>query len=113
MIRRPPRSTLFPYTTLFRSNCALVEQTFLPTLAVQPMVGRNFTPDEDLPNAPRVALLSYSLWKTRFARDPGILGKPLSLAGTATRLVAVLPSVLRMPTLTAAGILLPLARDED
>src|SRR2546426_8263862 len=23
MIRRPPRSTLFPYTTLFRSNCAL------------------------------------------------------------------------------------------
>src|SRR5688572_31582324 len=23
MIRRPPRSTLFPYTTLFRSQCAL------------------------------------------------------------------------------------------
>src|SRR2546426_2596079 len=26
MIRRPPRSTLFPYTTLFRSRTALVEQ---------------------------------------------------------------------------------------
>src|SRR3712207_8092885 len=25
MIRRPPRSTLFPYTTLFRSNAALAE----------------------------------------------------------------------------------------
>src|SRR5687767_15622517 len=24
MIRRPPRSTLFPYTTLFRSRCKLV-----------------------------------------------------------------------------------------
>src|SRR2546430_12536924 len=24
MIRRPPRSTLFPYTTLFRSRCSLV-----------------------------------------------------------------------------------------
>src|SRR2546427_11010410 len=25
MIRRPPRSTLFPYTTLFRSSCAAIE----------------------------------------------------------------------------------------
>src|SRR2546430_7532923 len=29
MIRRPPRSTLFPYTTLFRSHLALVDQTAL------------------------------------------------------------------------------------
>src|SRR5688572_31067884 len=28
MIRRPPRSTLFPYTTLFRSNERAIEQTF-------------------------------------------------------------------------------------
>src|SRR5258708_30875225 len=26
MIRRPPRSTLFPYTTLFRSNCSSVNK---------------------------------------------------------------------------------------
>src|SRR3712207_6892925 len=25
MIRRPPRSTLFPYTTLFRSSCELAK----------------------------------------------------------------------------------------
>src|SRR3712207_7488421 len=29
MIRRPPRSTLFPYTTLFRSNHAMAELTTL------------------------------------------------------------------------------------
>src|SRR5258708_23293785 len=28
MIRRPPRSTLFPYTTLFRSHTVLVEEIF-------------------------------------------------------------------------------------
>ena len=96
-----------------RLNCALVEQTFLPTLGVQPMVGRNFTPDEDRPNAPRVALLSYSLWKTRFAGDPGILGKTISLDGNTTRIVGVLPSIFEMPTLAAADILIPLALDED
>src|SRR3712207_7931904 len=31
MIRRPPRSTLFPYTTLFRSQDELVEEVGLPT----------------------------------------------------------------------------------
>src|SRR3712207_7632505 len=33
MIRRPPRSTLFPYTTLFRSKAVLVEKAFTATLA--------------------------------------------------------------------------------
>src|SRR2546427_10693043 len=31
MIRRPPRSTLFPYTTLFRSNVNMVSGTQWPT----------------------------------------------------------------------------------
>src|SRR2546427_1490612 len=39
MIRRPPRSTLFPYTTLFRS-CALMDQLVERVLAV----GAGFTP---------------------------------------------------------------------
>src|SRR2546425_4801563 len=37
MIRRPPRSTLFPYTTLFRSNAAPYE----PSLSVTSMLGAN------------------------------------------------------------------------
>src|SRR3712207_9352804 len=34
MIRRPPRSTLFPYTTLFRSHAAAPQQFFEPVLAL-------------------------------------------------------------------------------
>src|SRR2546430_12021191 len=34
MIRRPPRSTLFPYTTLFRSRCYVVGPGVLSVLAV-------------------------------------------------------------------------------
>jgi putative ABC transport system permease protein len=96
-----------------RLNCALVEQTFLPTLGIQPLLGRNFLLDEDRPNAPRVALLSYSLWKSRYGGDPGILDKTVSLDGTATRIIGVLPSNFEMPTWSAADILLPQALDEE
>lgn len=96
-----------------RLNCVLVEQTFLPTLGVEPILGRNFTRDEDRPNVPRVALLSYSLWKSRFAGDPSILRKTISLDGSITRIVGVLPSNFEMPTLGSADILIPLALDEE
>src|SRR5437773_6285362 len=96
-----------------RLDCASVEQTFLVTFGIQPVLGRNFLPDEDRPNVPRVALLGYSLWKSRFGGDPEILGKTISLDGKATRVVGVLPSNFEMPTLSSADILLPLALDED
>src|SRR3712207_8414200 len=35
MIRRPPRSTLFPYTTLFRSSFPALENAVLSNLAVR------------------------------------------------------------------------------
>ena len=96
-----------------RLNCALVEQTFLPTLGIQPVLGRNFLLDEDRPNSPRVALLSYSLWKQRFGGDPSVLDKTVSLDGTTTRIIGVLPSNFEMPTWSAADILLPQALDEE
>ncbi|HWS17548.1 MAG TPA: ABC transporter permease [Candidatus Elarobacter sp.] len=40
-----------------RTGCASVEANFLDTLGVHPMVGRNFTHEEDLPNGPRVAII--------------------------------------------------------
>src|SRR5262245_35872759 len=43
--------------------------------------GRTFSREEDLPNGPKVAVISYSLWARRFGRDPGILGKNISLSG--------------------------------
>src|SRR2546430_12509166 len=62
MIRRPPRSTLFPYTTLFRSP-AFDEETFGPVAAV--MVARD---DAD---AVRIANASvYGLGASVWTADP-------------------------------------------
>src|SRR5882762_3458999 len=43
--------------------------------------GRAFSKEEDLPNGEKVALISHSLWTRRFASDPGIIGKTISLSG--------------------------------
>jgi putative ABC transport system permease protein len=96
-----------------RLSCARVEQTFLSTLGVQPLLGRHFTLDEDRPNAARVAILSFALWKSRFGGDPGVLRKTISIDGNTTRIVGVLPASFELPTLTPADILLPEALDEE
>ena len=49
-------------------------------LGVPIIRGRGFTPEEDLPGGPRVAVISASLWKRRFANDPQIVGKNLLLS---------------------------------
>jgi predicted permease len=94
-----------------RLKCALVESTFLPTFGVQPFLGRNFTSDEDRPNAPRVALVSYGLWRSRFASDPNLPGRTISVDGKPTVVVGVLPPQFEMPNLGHDDILVPAALD--
>jgi putative ABC transport system permease protein len=94
-----------------RLKCALVESTFLPTFGIQPFLGRNFTSDEDRPNAPRVALVSYGLWRSRFASDSDLPGRAISLDGKTTTVVGVLPPQFEMPNLDHGDILVPAALD--
>ena len=94
-----------------RLKCALVEATFLPTFGIQPLLGRNFTSDEDRPNAPHVALVTYGLWRSRFASDPNLPGRAISLDGKPTVIVGVLPAQFEMPSLGHDDILLPAALD--
>jgi predicted permease len=96
-----------------RVSCAAVESTFLPTFGIQPAVGRNFTTAEDQPQAPKVALLSYGLWQSRFGGDRGVVGRSISLDGRPTRIVGVLPGNFEFPTLAHVGVLVPQALDES
>jgi putative ABC transport system permease protein len=90
---------------------ASVAQNFLPTLGVAPVLGRNFLPEEDLPKAPRVALISDGLWVSRYNRDRDVLNKTISIDGYPVRIVGVLPRDFEMPRLQAADILVPAAMD--
>lgn len=88
-------------------HCISVAQNFLPTLGVDPVAGRNFTPDEDVPNGPRVVMISDGLWLSRFNRDPGVVNRTVDIDGHATRIVGVLPKGFEMPRLQETDILRP------
>src|SRR5262245_19349673 len=56
------------------------------------MLGRGFSEEEDLPNGAKVAVISESLWTRRFASDPRILGKTISLSGDPHVIIGVVSS---------------------
>src|SRR5690349_16009617 len=80
-----------------RLACAQVESTFLPTFGIVPVLGRNFNREEDRRNAPNVALISYGLWKSRFAANPEAVGKTIAIDGVSTRILGVLPPDFELP----------------
>lgn len=95
-----------------RLTCAHVEQSFLPTLGVRPVLGRNFSVEEDTSNGPKVALISYGVWKSRYSGDPSVTGKSVSLDGHPAAIIGVLPRDFEMPTLASVDLLLPEGLDE-
>src|SRR5918995_3399326 len=54
----------------------------LPTLGLQPIIGRNFSADEDRRGGPRVVLISQQMWQQRFNGDASVLGELLMLDAT-------------------------------
>ena len=67
-----------------------VSADFFKLVGAPVAMGRTFSRDEDLPNGPRVAVLSQRLWATRFNSDAGVIGKSVSLNGEPYTIVGVL-----------------------
>jgi predicted permease len=65
--------------------------SLLPALGLEPVLGRNFSADEDKPGGEAVALISHRTWRERFNRDTAVLGRPLTLNGAPYTIIGVLP----------------------
>ena len=74
-----------------------VSTNFFSVLGVDPIYGRSFSSEEDRPEGPRAAILSYELWQSRYAGDPKILGQPMLLDNKDYSIVGVLPSSFKFP----------------
>jgi putative ABC transport system permease protein len=75
-----------------------VSANYLRILGVQPKLGRLYTDQEDVPNGPKVAVLSDHLWRTKFNSDPGIVNKAITLDGSAYTVLAVMPRGFDYPS---------------
>src|ERR1051325_444280 len=75
-----------------RVTARAVTANFFPLFGVPPLLGRGFTPDEDRPGGNKVAVLSYSLWQTRYGGDRQIINHDILLNGEKFSVVGVMPS---------------------
>ena len=68
-----------------------VTEGFFPLLGVRPWLGRDFTAEECRWGAPRTAILSYAFWQRRLGAKVDVIGASITLDGTPTTIVGVLP----------------------
>jgi len=92
-----------------RVSAATCSKEFLPALGIQPVVGRNFLPDEDRPGGPPVVFISHALWQRKFRSDPSMVGRTLIVDGVPRTVVGVVPHELG--EMVAADLWLPTAID--
>src|SRR5262249_24087111 len=81
-----------------RVDGSAVSADVLPTLGVQPLVGRLFVASDDREGAPGTALLSYRLWQTQFGGDPDAIGRDVLIDGAKYTVIGVMPREFRFPT---------------
>jgi putative ABC transport system permease protein len=79
-------------------------------LGVQPILGRQFRPEEDKLNAAPVALIGFDVWKTHFGGDTSVVGKTIPINGKQTTIIGVMPKGWRFPE--ASDLWMPLQLDE-
>jgi predicted permease len=85
-----------------------VTPSFFTTLQRQPFLGRGFTEQEAQPQADRFAILTFPLWRSRFASNPSIVGQDIRINGEAYRVVGVLPADFDLPS-RDISLLMPFA----
>ena len=75
-----------------RIYSANVTSNYFEVLGIHPELGRFFRPEEETrPDAVPLIVLGYSLWKTRYAGDPAIVGKTIEIAQHPVTIIGVAP----------------------
>jgi predicted permease len=72
-----------------------VSAGFFAVLGVAPLMGREFTSEEDRAGGPNAAVLSHRLWQSAFGGDPTVVGNTIRLRGEPHAVVAVMPATFR------------------
>ena len=89
----------------------IVSANAFDVLRVGPQLGRTFGPDEETPGAPLVAVISDSLWRSRYGADPGLVGRSIIINGRPFAVIGVAPAGFNGPELldTTIAMWLPVS----
>jgi putative ABC transport system permease protein len=74
-----------------------VSANFFKMLEVSPVLGRDFSSDEDRPGSAAVVLISGNVWKQRYGGDPSVVGRTIRLNSLTSTIIGVMPEGMRFP----------------
>src|SRR5471030_2656207 len=80
-----------------RFTGATVTWNMFPMIGVQPILGRQIRQEEDTPGGPRVVLLSHGVWQRRYASDPSVIGRVITVNGNPHTIIGVMPPKFQFP----------------
>jgi predicted permease len=98
-------------TATERIRVARVTHDLGKVLGIRPLLGRDFLPEEDRPEGPKVVLITEGVWRDRFGRRPDVVGGTLKLDGVVRTIVGVMPKEADFPA--DAQIWVPLQGDPN
>ena len=81
-----------------RITGAAVTSGYFDVLEARPIIGREFTADENVAGRETSAILSYGLWQRRYAGSESVLGETIELNGRMHTIVGVMPEDFAMPS---------------
>ena len=82
----------------FDTSAFAVSANTFGLLGVQPILGRDFTPADEVPGAPMVAILNHRFWVSRFGSRPDIAGMRVHMNGPEATIIGVMPEGFDFPT---------------
>jgi putative ABC transport system permease protein len=80
-----------------RFNGSTISWNMFPMIGVQPILGRQIRPEEDVPGAAGVLLLSHGVWQRRYAADPSVIGRTVTVNGAPHTIIGVMPPGFQFP----------------
>jgi predicted permease len=94
-----------------RLHAHMISAEFFPALGLNPLIGRNFRPEEDRAGAGPVVVLGDGLWKRKFASSAEVLGKSITLNGKSYTIVGVAQA--RLPGISPTDVYVPIGQWTD
>src|SRR6185436_18166398 len=76
---------------------AIITPDFFRAFKATPIMGREFTNEEDLPRGPKVVIISHGFWKERLGSRPDVIGTTIEVSGRPTVIAGVAPPGFDFP----------------
>jgi putative ABC transport system permease protein len=74
-----------------------VTEDFFRIVGVSPIIGRDFTAEDNKPGAEKTTILGYEIWQRDFGGDPNIVGQAVRINGKAATIIGVMPQGFKFP----------------